>query len=262
VFSMAKRKPKVITRVPIIRKAIILPKEVKAYLRLLQMQEETREDDILEIVRHYEMLARKVIGKAGYSVVSHKEPTKSKRWIHFERVYEICRMQQWDGKLYIESQFQRLGGIPMAHMMYSVRALRYFTNYLADIKRKSEKDVGGKKKEKGRQTLSSREEVIEGVISSAETLNTYIKQSIMDDKAQYKAIKIYQAWRELSPYYLWSVPWFHDVVSTMTGDSNREKLVMKEFNMIHESKTLQELIEKTVKEVESHFSIPPNIKLG
>jgi hypothetical protein len=259
---MAKRKPKIIKRVPIIRKAIILPQEVKAYLKLLQLQEETREDDILEIVRHYEMLARKVIGKAGYCVVSPKEPTKSKRWIHFERVYEVCRMQHWDGKLYIESQFKRLGGVPMAHMMYSVAAMRYFTNYLANIKRMSEKDVGGKKKEKGRRTLSGREEVIEGVITSAEVLNTYISKSIMDDKAQYKAIKIYQAWRELSPYYLWSVPWFHDVVSTMTGESNREKLVMKEFNMIHETKSLQELIRKTVTEVESHFNIPPNIALG
>jgi hypothetical protein len=49
-------------------------------------------------------------------------PKKHRNWRHFTMIYEACRMQGWDAKLYIESQFKRSeeqnkNGIPWSDVL-------------------------------------------------------------------------------------------------------------------------------------------------
>ena len=232
-------------------------------MKLWEVIEETKEDDIYELSRHYDMLAMETTHKAGYTSLSLKNPTKHRNWVHFERVYEICIMKGWDPKLYIEAQFERAKTwktmkFPMPNTLYSENALRFFTNYLSTIKQKYEQDTRADKKERGRETKLLRTKIVEDIITSVERLALYIEKSKHEDKAQYKAIRIFQSWAELSPYYLWSVPWFHDVLNELEG-----KLVEKyraEFDMIRKSPAVQRMINETVLEVEKHYNIPENVK--
>lgn len=246
------------------RKPIKLPSNINVSLQLKiwEMQELTREEDIMQMVKHYEMLARRVLNKDGYNILKGKN---SKNLIHFERVYEVCRMKGWDTKLYIESQFDRVKyfktfmRIPMPSQMYSVNAMRHFTNYLSSIKEKYAKDVDSRKKEKGKETQSIKAEVVSQIQNSIEMLHRYIIHTNYEDKSQYKAVKIFQSWQELSPYYLWTIPWFHGALKNMKG--NKADLYRKEFDKINKSKLLPALIKQTVHQIESHFNIPPNIQL-
>jgi hypothetical protein len=207
----------------------------------------------------------KATNKAGYSVVSMKNPKASKNYIHFERVFEVCRIKGWDTKLYLEAQFDRSKNwtkvkFPLPNTLYSLHAFRHFTNYLANIKRTYEKDVGGRAKEKGSVTKTLRQQVIDGIVTTAEILNRYISNTPMDDKEQYKAMKIFQSWGEYSPFYLWSIPWFHQVIKELPPTKKVQEC-KKEFERISSSQNIQRLIEITVKQVEEHFNLPDNVSL-
>lgn len=254
-----------IKRVPIRfhRKSIKLPPHVRMQLKLWEVMEETREEDIYAMSQHYNMLVMEVTHKAGYNSLSLKNYTEHKNWIHFERVYEICRMKGWDSKLYLEGQFERARGwtnmkFPLPNTLYSVNALRSFTNHLSTLKQKYREDTRGGEKQIGRETKSLRTKVVGSIVSSVEMLSRYVEVAKMDDKAQYKALKVFQSWGEFSPYYLWSIPWFHEVINEIDG-----VLVEKckqEFDTISNSPMLKKVIEETVEKVEKHFNIPENIE--
>ncbi len=257
---MVERKPIKIERVP-----IKLPTDIKMKLRLYEKQNETKDEDILEMIEHYNMLMAKATNKTGFTIVSMRNPKRSKQYIHFERVFEVCRMKGWDLKLYIEAQFDRTKGwtnmkYPLPSTLYSLNAFRHFTNYISTLKQTYEKDVGGHKKQKGSVTKSLRQQVIDGIVNTAEMLDMYVSKSSMEDKEQYKAMRIFQSWGEYSPFYLWSVPWFHDMIKELP-DSKKVDEYKREFERISTSKNIQRLIEITVEQVEKHFNLPPNVKI-
>lgn len=254
-----------IKRVPIKihRKPIKLPPHIKAQLKLWELSEVTREDDIYEISKHYDMMVMQITNKAGHNSLSLKNYTEHRNWIHFERVYEICRMKGWDTKLYIEGQFQRCKGwtrmkFPLPNMLYSEKALRFHINFLGDIEKKYEKDTDSQKRKRGSETKALRTQVIEGVVRSVELVADGLSKGRIEDKAQHKALTIFNNWEQLSPFYLWSVPWFHDVM----GDMNSKKVedCRREFDRIAKSPSIKQTIEETVQHVEGHFKLPDNIK--
>jgi hypothetical protein len=254
-----KRIPIKVNRFP-----IKLPQEVRLHMKRQQLQEETREDDILAIAEHYNMCARKYKGSPGYNSLSLTNPKKHRNWKHFELVYEACRMQEWDTKLYIEAQFQRskeLDRMLYPGQMYSVNAFRYFTNYLSDIRQKHAKDTNKRTKEKGRETLTVRDEVVKGIQKSVQLLSEALKHTKIEDGAQSKILKIFHSWAELSPYYLWSIPWFHEALKEFPSDAVDVQRVTKQFGMISGSKSVQNLIEETVSETERKLNIPKNMEL-
>jgi hypothetical protein len=252
-------------RTPVKRKSIKLPMDVKSYLKLQEMQLLTKDDDILNVSKHYDMLARKALGKSGYSsLYINKDPRKHTNWKYFEYVYELCKIKEWDVNLYLEAQFKyykQIGKVmPYPNMICSDNAIRGYARFLMDIREKHRRDIGKAKRERGKETQTIREEVIEGVIHSVETLDTYIRaNTTYTDKAEYKAMRIYQAWQELSPYYLWSIPWFHSIIGGMTG-SIAEKYIAV-FEVITKSPTIQSIISETVSEVERSYNIPHNLQL-
>lgn len=253
------RKPIKVNRTP-----IKLPQDVKLHMKQQQVQEETRDEDIMAIAEHYDMLARRRKGTTGYSSLYLKDPKKHRNWRHFTMIYEACRMQEWDAKLYIESQFKRFGEqdkMVYPGQMYSVNAFRYFTNYLADIRQKHAKDTNKRTKEKGKETLTVHDEIVNDITLTARLLKASMTTTKIQDAVQFKAMKIFHSWAEMSPYYLWSIPWFHDVLKEFDGNAVDVQRVTKKFDMIGGSNLVQNLIEKTVAEVEQALSIPRNMEL-
>jgi hypothetical protein len=254
-----------IRRIPIKvhRKPIILPPHIKMQVKLWEMMEITREDDIYDISRHYDSLVMKATNKAGHTSLSLKNPTEHRNWIHFERVYEICRMKGWDANLYIEGQFERAKGwtrmkFPLPNMLYSDNALRSHINYLGDIVKKYKKDTNAEKRKRGSETKTLSTQVIRGVVRSVEMISDHLDRGKVEDKAQYKALTIFNNWEQMSPFYLWSVGWFHDIMSDMTGKKIEE--CKTEFTRISGSPSLQRMIEESVRETEKQLNVPHNIK--
>ena len=103
--------------------------------------------------------------------------------------------------------------------------------------------------------------MLEEVENSVKLIDYYMSTNPnIRDLGQYKAIKIYQNWSKLSPFYLWSVPFIHDILPELSG--NAGKNVLDKFGMIYKSKNLQFLIRNTVLEVESRYNIPPNVVIS
>jgi hypothetical protein len=91
-----------------------------------------------------------------------------------------------------------------------------------------------------------------------ETVAEHVDKSKQTDKAQYKALAIFNHWEQLSPFYLWSVSWFHDVLNDMQGKKIEE--CKREFDRIRKSPSMQRTIAETVQQVEEAFNLPHNIQ--
>ena len=64
--------------------------------------------EILEMVDYWNMSVRKAKNLKIYKVIKAKDPTTSKIYTHFEKMYKICKENNWDYKVYIDSQFDRV----------------------------------------------------------------------------------------------------------------------------------------------------------
>ena len=236
-------------------------------VKLKELNEYTKVEDICEDIAHYEMLARQQLNQSGYSVVHrNKDPQTHHNWKYFEYLRELCLLKRWDTKLYIEMQFKRFTEyesrfkIPYPNMLCSDAAISYFIKQIGAIQQTYKKDIGGKKKERGKQTLDLKSEIHNEVLRSIKNLHWYIESNKMiEDSAQYKTIKIFQSWEEFSPYYLWSIPWFKDVLNDVEGRKKEE--CIKLFEQINKSKSIQDIIKTEVKSLEDKYHIPPNLQL-
>lgn len=241
--------------------------EVKAYFKLQELNEYTRVEDITEIISHYEMLARQGLKQSGYcAVYKNKDPQLHPNWRYFEYLRELCLLKGWDSKKYLEVQFKRFEGyqskfkIPYPNMLCSDNAIKYTIKELGTIKQTYKKDIGGKRKERGKQTLDLRQEIKKDIHTSIKNLHWYIESNTMiEDKAQYKTVKIFQSWEEMSPYYLWTIPWFKDVLPDL--ESKKKDEYIEVFQQIDKSNTMKNTIMQEVKSLESKYNIPQNLQL-
>jgi len=237
------------------RTTIKLPMTLKCAIIGNKLNEATRESDTINIKWYYEKLVCKSMGW-GYHCSSDKN------WIHFLRVREICRMKEWDYQLYLDSQFYKLkDSRPYPSNLYSKRALVTFTNYLATIKKNYRGTLGAGQKQKGKKVLSLEKEVVESIISSVDLLSTYIQDTDDEEKReQTKILKLYHSWEQYSPYYLYSLPWFHDIIGEFTPSKKLDEL-RHVWELIEKSKRIREIVKSTVEQSESHFGIPSNLDL-
>jgi len=243
--------------IKVLRVSIKLPMLLKCYILKEQLDEFTRDYDSHKIQQYYEKLVCKSMGWGYYR-------SSDKNWTHFVRVREICRMKDWDYQIYLDAQFQGLLNYrPYPSMLYSKRALVTFTNYLATIKKNYRGTLDSAKKQKGKKLLSLEKEVVESIVSSVETLSSYIQNNNDEEKrAQVKILKLYHSWEQYSPYYLYSLPWLHDMLKAnelMEGKKLDE--LRHVWELIEKSKRIREIVYSTVAQSESHFGIPGNLKL-
>ena len=255
---MVHRKPIKVKRTP-----IRLNENQKKQLKLWELMEITRTDDIIEIARHYDILRMGITNKSGFTSLPTFDPEESKNWHHFEAVYEICRVQGWDPKLYIESQFEfyhRFGKkfkFPMINMLYSVKAMKFFIQYQGEVHLKYKKDVGGEKRKRGKETVEIQEQIIRGITWSVKQIKGHYMYGNEVLTGEVKALYIFNNWQNLSPFYLYSVRWFHEVLEGITA--KQADKYKKEFKRINSSISMRTVIDETVRKLEEENGIPRNL---
>ena len=232
-------------------------------MKLWELMEITRTEDIIAIASHYDMLRIEATNQSGFTSLPMEHPEDSKNWHHFESVYEICRVQGWDPKFYLEAQFDHYSKhgnkfkYPLANMLYSMKALRTFIDYKGDVHSKYKKDVGGEKKKRGRETRSLQEQITLGIEKSVTKLASAFEYKKDEFTRENKALYIFNNWSNLSPFYLYSIPWFHEVLEgILTKQATPYK---KEFQRINKSMSMRTTIDEATRKLEEDYGIPRNL---
>lgn len=278
-----------ITRKPIIinRKPIISPENIKrkpivtkshsdikginmeaCKKKLEELNEKIPNLNVLEVAKYYEFLCRKALNTTGYRALSYNNPQKHKNWVHFERVYKLCRNNKWDFKLYLEAQFDRVKywkhgtKYPYANQLYSEGAQNYYKSYVKETKEKMNVSQSYKLKSKHKEITSVKTEIINDVISDCEKIQNYLNSKfakrITDlTSEQKKALYIMDNCWTMSIYYLYQIPWYKSWLFDYTESNDplvneyREK-----WKAMNKNKSLQNLSRTIVEETESLFNLP------
>lgn len=256
-----------IQRKAVKRKAIKFPRTLLYALKLQELGAVIySEKAIIELARHYDMLASQFNHLSGYRSLAKKNPKDHKNWKHFEKLNRICMERGWDAKIYVEAQFDRARKywkhskfkFPLPSMLNSEKAVQYFERYLEDRKEKYAYDVNGKERLAARKTINMRQKLIRDVINSAELLKMYARDP------ESKALRIFHAWEAYSPAYLWSIPWFREYLKELAvvqPDHPKLEKYLAEMAMIDRSPALQEVVKKAVKMAEEAFGLPENLAI-
>lgn len=102
--------------------------------------------EILEMVDYWNMSVRKAKNLKIYKVIKAKDPTTSKIYTHFEKMYKICKENNWDYKVYIDSQFDRVRhfksdvDIPTPDLCHSPNAKKAYVAYVRNKVQTSSSD--------------------------------------------------------------------------------------------------------------------------
>lgn len=259
------RQQYMVQRVPIKvkRTPIQLTATQKPQIKLWELMEITRDEDIVAISQHYDMLRIEASNQSGFTSLPLDYPEEGKNWIHFESVYEICRIQGWEPKFYLEAVFDHYSKsdgkfkYPLVNMLYSVRALRAFVEYKGDVHAKYKKDVGGEKKKKGRKTATLQEQITNGIEKSTDKIASAFEYKKDELTKENKALYIFNNWYNLSPFYLYSVLWFHEVLEGLT--TKQAEPYKREFKRINKSLSMRTTIDETTRQMEEAKGIPRNI---
>lgn len=196
-------------------------------------------DCIDNFVPYYENLICKTTGKMTYSLLPDSRNKKSNRlWTPIFKTYMLCVENDWDWKIYLESQFEafkewKRGNIsyPMPNMLYSERAIKAYENYVYHHEtaynnegwetKLASKEIGTFQEEL-RKTLNSDKTVIDNVIkySLKKSFNKTFKnvdKTRSDIDSLYYSKAIQQSWEDLS-FEFWSViPQMSEFLDRMYG---------------------------------------------
>ena len=102
--------------------------------------------EILEMIDYWNMSVRKAKNLKVYKVIKAKDPTTSKIYTHFEKMYKICKENNWDCKVYIDSQFERVRhfnsdiDVPTPDLCHSPNAKKAYVAYVRDKVQTSSSD--------------------------------------------------------------------------------------------------------------------------
>lgn len=230
------------------------------------------EKAIVVISKHYNMLVSRFNHLTGFNSLPKTNPQKHKNWKQFEKLFNLCREKGWDSNLYLEAQFDRARKYwknskikyPLPNMLCSDKSQEFFVRFLKDREEKYAQDVTRKNIGKATKTQTVKQKAIKDIVTSIEYLSMYVREGEERARAEDKAVRIYHSWETYSPAYLWSVPWFREFAKEMElAQPENVKLqeLLNEWAMIDRSKSLQEVILKTVKMAEKSFNIPQNIAI-
>lgn len=254
-----------LVRVPIIRKAV----KLNYKQRLSELSEEFREIQILDIIDHYEMLARDFKKVNRYRALGNKGK-QHRNWVLFEKFYDMCCSNGYNAMLYLDLHFKKAkkywtnGRYPLPNMLLGEKARSYYEMAVKDLKEKYVKDVHVDKKIAAKQTMSMQSQVLKSIADSANTLKFYMNTVKTINSPEYKkAAVIYSFWSSLSPYYLYSVEWFREYVSEVLSfeEHSGMEYIQGEFARISRSRVLQRIISDGVSIAESELNIPKNIDI-
>lgn len=143
-------------------------------------------DCIDNFVPYYENLICKLTGKVEYKLLTESKYKKSSRlWTPLFKVYMLCKENNWDWRIYLESQFysfnywENRGNFlyPPPNMLYTERAKISFENYLYD-KETTYQNEGYNITAKSQNIGTYAEEVEKSLRCSYNMLQDYIKLTL------------------------------------------------------------------------------------
>lgn len=228
---------------------------------------------IIEISKHYNMLASNANNYTGYNSLPKKNPQKHKNWIAFQKLDDLCTENGWDVKLYLEAQFDRADKYwknsrmkyPLPNMLRSVKAQEYYVRWIKDREEKYKHDVSRHHKVVAKRTVSVRRKVIQEIVQSVELVSMYIRSNATEqEREEDKALRIYHNWEGYSAAYLYSIDWFREFIYELDDSNDNKKridYVKEQFAMFDKSKSLQEVIRRTVEQAEERYEVPENLAI-
>lgn len=264
------RKPIIVGRTPI----MILPESVRLQsaqqkLKLLQNVRTPYEKKILEIADYYEFKCRQAIHSTGFKCLG-KDFRHHKNWVFFERIYKLCEENNWDYKIYMDAQFDRVKywqhkqPYPYLNQFNSQNAIKYYENYVKDYKEKH--SITGDIKVKSEKVKSVNQQIIDDVIKDCEGISEYIEKARkrrnnrgLSDQ-QLKMLYLSDHWISLSVSYLASIPWFLAYLEQFPEETFLVDL-KQEIQAIRHNKKLFNLTSDIVSKVESQMDIPATMCL-
>lgn len=230
-----------------------------------------KEQKIMDVVHYYEYKCRVVTGNSGWRSLG-RNFRKHRNWQHFIRIFDLCQENDWDYKVYIDSQFDRARywthkdckGYPYPNQFFSEKAIRYFHKYQEDYRQRY--SVTGTAKVKVSKAMPYQDEVIDAVIKDCDHFIDFFKVAPKQRKyrgltaEQMKFGYIIDHVASLSQYYWASLPWAVSYLKRFTTPWVQELTATVE--RIQSSKSMMKTINLVVKEVENQLGIPHTILPG
>lgn len=223
----------------------------------------TRHMAVIRVSRYYEFLARKADNLSTYYALSSHSPQNHPNWRHFQKVWELCIVNGWDYRLYLESQFERAtywthSTKPQPNQLYSENAQKYYVEYIKDMEEKF--DNGSRLyKHKHKKSKKLEDEMIDCIIDDCQKLQKFLsKFKSIEQQLEEKSLFILENWSDLSPYYLSTIPWFKNWFEDIVKKEEGNELVSKYagvLNMIEKRKHLKELASCIATEAEKHHNL-------
>lgn len=239
-------------------------------LELLKSVKTSEEKSVLDLAEYYEFKCRKSLHSTGFRSLSKTNPQESKNWKWYEKIIALCSINQWNPKLYIDSQFDRCKywirkqAYPYLSQMLSENAQKYFLKYLKDVKESS--SITGTIKAKVEKVKSTRQIIIDSIITDCENIINYIQKAknYKNNKdltqEQLKIMYIADHWMSLSAYYLSVIPWFIVHLVTFPMEPVVAKL-QEEISSIQKSPKLLSITKDIVDKIESNLGVPATLSV-
>lgn len=272
-----------VSRVPIIKRTSVIVTRVsvlkeenkpkkKFNLELYQAKRKElecvhtpKDNKILQVAKYYEYKARNAIGSSGFRVLG-KNYKEHKNWKFLERIYNLCKENHWDYKVYIDAQFDRVQyytrkqAYPYLNQFFSEGAINAFHRYVKDYQERF--STTGKAKVKTEKVQSFKEQAADKIVKDCYNILDFMEHAYKApatkgcSPVEAKILFFDRHWSILSPFYAAAFPWFIgylDHISTMEPAIVEYK---KKVQALQKSKKTVETLTKLVKEAESQLGVP------
>lgn len=238
-------------------------------LKLLQNIRTPYENKVLGVCEYYEYKCRQAIHSTGFKALG-KDFRNHKNWKFFVRIYNMCQENNWDFRIYVDAQFdrvkywQRKQLYPYANQFTSEGAIKYYHNYVKDYKERH--SVTGEIVVKTEKAKSVSQQVIDDIVKDCDGIAEYIKKAkkrrVNKDLTpeQIKILYLSDHWMGLSVSYLSSIPWFLSYLEQFPEETFLVDL-KQEIQSIKKSSKLFNLTVDIVNRVEKQMGIPETMCL-
>ena len=222
------------------------------------------EKEVMEVAHYYEYKCRTCTGSTGWRCVG-KKFWEHRNWMYLNRIYDLCKAEGWDYKVYMDAQFDRAsywkheGGrkYPYLNQFFSDKAKNYYFKYVQDYQEKF--SPTGDAKVKTSVPQSYIQDIADSIVKDCRNYLDYLKfqgkrksqRGFTDEEI--KLIYVLDKVMTLSPYYWasleWSVPYLKSFDNPMVDE------VVEKVIQYQKSKAMMRVIRQVVTEVETYFGI-------
>ena len=259
-----------------VRKAIVQEKTMvevaQEERKKLEWVMSPQERKVAEVKKYYEYKCRNALNTTGFCILSTKreEWREDKKWKWLTRIYQQCKDNGWDYKVFIDAQFDRLQWFktPQKYVylnqFFSTGAIKYYHKYVKNYKECN--SVDGKIRVKTSKVKTFIQEVAEAVVMDCERISYFLKSAFKRPaykdltREELKIVYISNHWTSLSKYYLADLPWFLPWLRKLPSDSPFQELG-DSIAELQKSKAAMRKIHLLIAEAERQMDIPKTMEL-